>query len=139
MFEFHTVVFNTTITYINWLTIKRSSEIFQSLLASKIIFLKASSDMFSFIVMTLGPLEHSNTIPSYNEISYCVLMGFNITSSGSGWCNMVVRKVQKTLFVAIAQDDNNKILPIVFVIVESETTKACFFFLKNLKTYHATR
>ena len=33
-------------------------------------------------------------------------------------------KYNGTLLVAAAQDDNNKILPIAFVIVESETTEA---------------
>ena len=37
----------------------------------------------------------------------------------------------------ISQDGNNKIPPIVFVVVESESVKALLFFLQNLKR-HAT-
>jgi len=40
-----------------------------------------------------------------------------------------------TLFVAIAQDGHNNILPIFFTIVEGETAKAWFFFLQNLRRY----
>ena len=35
--------------------------------------------------------------------------------------------------MVVAQADNNKILPIVFVVVESETSKTWFFFLKNFE------
>jgi len=39
--------------------------------------------------------------------------------------------------VAIAQDDNNKILPIAFAIVESESVGALLFFLQNYKRHVA--
>ena len=64
-FELHIVVFNTIITYIYWLTLKRSSKILQPPLASKIVFHKTSSDMSSLIVMTWGSLGNSNIIPSF--------------------------------------------------------------------------
>ena len=40
-----------------------------------------------------------------------------------------------TLLVAVAQDGNNKILLIVFVVVESESTGAWLLFLQNLKRH----
>jgi len=40
------------------------------------------------------------------------------------------RRYMGTLPVAVAQDGTNNIFPIAFAVVEGETTKACFFFLK---------
>ena len=37
--------------------------------------------------------------------------------------------------MTVAQDDNNKILPIVFVVVKSETTRTWLFVLRNLKRH----
>jgi len=49
-------------------------------------------------------------------------------------------KYRGTPLVAVAQDDRNNILPIVFAIVEGETTDACFFFLvKPTKICHSAR
>ncbi|XP_025640675.1 uncharacterized protein [Arachis hypogaea] len=39
------------------------------------------------------------------------------------------------LLIAMTQDGNSNIIPVVFVIVESETTKSCSFFLTNLRRY----
>ncbi|XP_025685398.1 uncharacterized protein [Arachis hypogaea] len=39
------------------------------------------------------------------------------------------------LLIAVAQDSNNNILPIAFVIVESESTESWSFFLTNLRHY----
>ena len=44
-------------------------------------------------------------------------------------------KYKGTFLVAVAQDDNNKILPIAFALVDGETTEAWLFFLKNLKRH----
>jgi len=37
--------------------------------------------------------------------------------------------------VAVVQDDNNKILPIVYAVIESESMRAWLFFLWNLKRH----
>jgi len=37
--------------------------------------------------------------------------------------------------VTVAQDDDNKILPIAFSIVENETMEAWLFFLQNLRRH----
>ena len=44
-------------------------------------------------------------------------------------------KYMGALLVAIAQDDNNKILLIAFAIVKSELAEAWLFFLQNLKRH----
>jgi len=44
-------------------------------------------------------------------------------------------KYKGTLLVAVAQDDNNKILPIAFDVVGSELAGSWFFFLQNLKIH----
>jgi len=63
-------VFNTTITYVNRLTVKRSSKILQPLMLSLIVFLKASRDIFSLIVTSLGPLEHSKIFPQMMKVCH---------------------------------------------------------------------
>jgi len=45
------------------------------------------------------------------------------------------RKYKGTLLMAIAQDGNNKIFQIAFVIVEGEIADAWLFFLNNLKMH----
>ncbi|XP_052118909.1 uncharacterized protein LOC127748430 [Arachis duranensis] len=47
-------------------------------------------------------------------------------------------KYKGALLVAVAQDGNQNIVPIAFVIVEGETTDACEFFLTNLQRYVVT-
>ncbi|KAL5190678.1 hypothetical protein HKD37_04G010066 [Glycine soja] len=44
-------------------------------------------------------------------------------------------KYRGALLVAVAQDDNNKILLIAFVVVKSESVEAWLFFLRNLKRH----
>jgi len=44
-------------------------------------------------------------------------------------------KYMGALLVAIAQDENNKILLIAFAIVKSELAEAWLFFLQNLKRH----
>ena len=40
-----------------------------------------------------------------------------------------------TLLLAVAQDGNNKTIPIAFALVEGETKEGCSFFLKNLRRH----
>ncbi|RYR31922.1 hypothetical protein Ahy_B01g056867 isoform A [Arachis hypogaea] len=48
-------------------------------------------------------------------------------------------KYTGTLLMGIAQDGNNNILPIAFVLVERENTYAWYFFLTNLRRHVATQ
>jgi len=44
-------------------------------------------------------------------------------------------KYERALLVAIAQNDNNKILLIAFAVVENESAGAWLFFLRNIKRH----
>ena len=68
--------------------------------------------------------------PCINEFQYCK---FVVQVDGT-W---LYGKYKGTLLVTVAQDGNNKILPIAFAIIEGEIVEAWLFFLKNLKR-HAT-
>ncbi|RYR37533.1 hypothetical protein Ahy_A09g042411 [Arachis hypogaea] len=48
-------------------------------------------------------------------------------------------KYKGCLLVAVSQDGNNNIVPIVFAIVEGETSDAWHFFLSNLRQHVVTR
>ncbi|RYR26954.1 hypothetical protein Ahy_B02g061282 [Arachis hypogaea] len=43
-------------------------------------------------------------------------------------------KYGSVLLIAVAQDSNSNILPVVFAIIESEMTKSWSFFLTNLRS-----
>nr|KYP54635.1 hypothetical protein KK1_000830 [Cajanus cajan] len=45
------------------------------------------------------------------------------------------RKYTRTLLLVVAQDGNDHIILIAFIIVEGDTTNVWFFFLKNLRRY----
>jgi len=46
-----------------------------------------------------------------------------------------IENTKGTLLVTVAQDGNNKFLPIAFVVVEGETVEIRFVFLNNLKMH----
>ena len=66
--------------------------------------------------------------PCINKFQYCK----PVVQVDGSW---LYKKYKGSLLVAVAQDVNNKILPIVFIVVEGETTEAWFFFLNNLKRH----
>lgn len=71
VFKVHTLEFNTIITYINRLMVKKKcSKIMLPQIAFITVFLKASTKMSWFIVTTLRPLRHSNNIP-WQQMKWC--------------------------------------------------------------------
>ena len=64
--------------------------------------------------------------PYIDEFQYCKL----IVQVDETW---LYGKYKGTLLVEVAQDGNNKILPIAFAVFKSESTGAWLFFLQNLK------
>jgi len=88
------------------------------------------------------PPQKGQTLEGFVKFHY-LFWSFTLCIDGFQYCKPVVQvdgtclydKYKRTLFVVGAQDDNNKILPIAFVIVEGETAEAWLFFLKNLKRH----
>ncbi|XP_057756397.1 uncharacterized protein LOC130975655 [Arachis stenosperma] len=77
------------------------------------------------------------------KILHCVFWSFNPCIRAFKHCKPLVQvdgthlygKYKGTLLVAIAQDGNQNIVPIAFVLVEGETADAWHFFLKNLRRH----
>ena len=74
---------------------------------------------------------------------HSLFWSFRPCIDGFQYCKPIVQvdgtwlygKYKGTLLVAVAQDGNNKILWIIYAIVESESARAWLFFLRNLKRH----
>ena len=72
-----------------------------------------------------------------------IFWSFGPCINGFAYCKPIVQvdgtwlygKYTDTLLIATAQDEANHIFPIVYAIVEGETTSAWGFFLKNLRRH----
>jgi len=93
--------------------------------------------------MKTQPAYEGNQLDVDHIIFKRVFWTFKPWIDGFKFCKPVVQvdetflygKYRGTLLVVVAQDGRNNILPIAFAIVEGETAKAWFFFLRNLRSY----
>ncbi|KAE8676361.1 hypothetical protein F3Y22_tig00111617pilonHSYRG00036 [Hibiscus syriacus] len=99
-----------------------------------------------------GTIVKSQTMPAYDEegqllpgkkIFHRLFWAFKACIEGFPFCKRMIQvdgtwlygQYRHVLLMAVAQDGERNIFPIVFAIVEGETTEAWDFFLTNLRQY----
>ncbi|XP_020999436.1 uncharacterized protein LOC107488726 [Arachis duranensis] len=97
----------------------------------------------SVVQIETRPLYNGNKEAQGVKILHRVFWSFNPCVRAFRHCKPLVQvdgthlygKYKGTLLVAVAQDGNQNIVPIAFVLVEGEIADAWHFFLRNLRTH----
>ncbi|KAI5383496.1 hypothetical protein KIW84_070758 [Lathyrus oleraceus] len=94
---------------------------------------------------TLPAIMPDGTCVAGNRIFHRLFWAFDPCIKGFAFCKPIIQidgtwlyeKYKGTLLIAVAQDGNNNVFPIVFALVEGETVGGWGFFLRHLRTYVA--